>query len=763
MSSRLLRSIAAAAISSLLFAAGASANTITVTSNADPTGTAGTCTLRDAITAANTNAATNNCAAGNATPANPDTINFTLPGSPPHLIQLGSALPALDDVLAINGPGSGSLTVRGEGFSGYPVFHVDNDGSDPFPNVTLGGMKVTNGTRGILVDAATHLALDDVTVTGNEVASNGATGSAARGAGIESSLAAAIDIDNSTITQNTATATTTGPGDSYPDGAMSLGAGLDLASGGILTIDRSTISANTASANGNLFALASGGGIWSTAGPTTITMSTISGNSAMATVSELAGAGNADSEGGGIHQQGGDVGLSLNRVTASGNTAATVTGSAGGSGFTSGGGIDLVQTSANVLTGEVTGSTIAGNTVSETGPGGNTLQGANLNLSVGNVAADDFTFKSTIIANGTGAPNCDKEGAGDFGSLGYNLDTGATCLGTPATGDQTGVTTPSLNLGPLQDNGGPTFTRAPGLNSPAVDKGTAAGDTTDQRGLLRTFNMNPSNADDGTDVGALEQSVKATPPTNDFGFLQWGTTSGTPQSFLMNNYTGNTLPAGTVVGGANASDFQTSSDGCTNISVPNNTFCTLDVAFHPVSPGNGAKDAILAFSVSPVELATLTGTATEYVSVAPASQNFGSTQTGTPTGATAFVVTNAGPGTSGTFATTLAGPNASEFGITANTCAGQTLAALATCTVSVRFAPTTAGAKSASLNIVGAPGGTTSSALTGTATSPQPPPPPPSTNTGPTGQRAAALKKCKKKKSATARKKCKKKANKLPV
>jgi len=36
-------------------------------------------------------------------------------------------------------------------------------------------------------------------------------------------------------------------------------------------------------------------------------------------------------------------------------------------------------------------------------------------------------------------------------------------------------------------------------------------------------------------------------------------------------------------------------------------------------------------------------------------------------------------------------------------------------------------------------------------------------NSGPTGQRAAALKKCKKKHSAKARKKCKKKANLLPV
>jgi YVTN family beta-propeller protein len=46
-------------------------------------------------------------------------------------------------------------------------------------------------------------------------------------------------------------------------------------------------------------------------------------------------------------------------------------------------------------------------------------------------------------------------------------------------------------------------------------------------------------------------------------------------------------------------------------------------------------------------------------------------------------------------------------------------------------------------------------------TTPTPTPTPPSS--APTGQRAAALKKCKKKKSAKARKKCKQKANKLPV
>ncbi len=58
--------------------------------------------------------------------------------------------------------------------------------------------------------------------------------------------------------------------------------------------------------------------------------------------------------------------------------------------------------------------------------------------------------------------------------------------------------------------------------------------------------------------------------------------------------------------------------------------------------------------------------------------------------------------------------------------------------------------------------GNTSAVVTRNFTVASPPPPPP-TSTGPTGQRAAALKKCKKKKSAKARKKCKAKAKKLPV
>jgi CSLREA domain-containing protein len=762
MRSVLLRSAAAAAIGSLVLAAGASANTITVTSTADPVGTTGTCTLRNAIVAANANTPVVNCPAGNSTSSNPDTIDFNLPGSAPWTIQLDSALPTLDDVLTIDGPVAGSLTVRGElGTEDYRVFDVEEAGSAPFPDVTLKRMTITNGAGGIRVGAATAFAIDRVVVSGNSVASTNATQSSAAGAGIASTAGTTMNISNSTVSGNSATATTTGAGTCCSVFALATGAGVYLGQGGPLNISRSTISGNTASANGNQTARATGGGIFNDFGPTTITGSTISGNTAIGTVSELGGDGSASAEGGGIHQQGGNLGLSLDGDTISGNTAATVTGSASGNGFSSGGGIDLVQTVAGGLTGATTGSTIAGNTVSETGPGGATLQAANANLSVDDLPGPDFTFTNTIVAGGIGAANCEDEGAGSFGSLGYNIDSGTTCLGTPTTGDQTSVTSGNLALGPLKDNGGATETRAPGINSPAVDKGTAAGDTIDQRGLPRTFDMNPSNLDDGTDIGAFEQTILSGPdPSHDFGSRMWGTS--TTSSVYLLNRTGNSLTPGALAfSGTNPGDFGLSSDTCSNTALADGFSCTADAVFHPVSAGNGSRGpATLSFptNVAPtasVDSIDFTGDVTEYISLVPSPKDYGSTQMGTPTAATQFTVENAGPSSSGTLAVALTGPNASDFGITAEDCSGVSLADDGTCTVSVRFAPASAGAKSATLAVTGTPGGTQSSALTGTATAP---PSPPSTTTTP----PASKKKCKKAKkgASSAKKKCKKKKKK---
>jgi hypothetical protein len=111
-------------------------------------------------------------------------------------------------------------------------------------------------------------------------------------------------------------------------------------------------------------------------------------------------------------------------------------------------------------------------------------------------------------------------GEASINSLGYNLSSdaaGGDATTGPdgflnATGD---IRNTNPSLGPLQDNGGPTFTHELLTGSPAIDKGknfTTA--TTDQRGtgFARTVD-NPSitnsTGGDGPDIGAFEVQASA--------------------------------------------------------------------------------------------------------------------------------------------------------------------------------------------------------------------------------------------------------------
>jgi hypothetical protein len=111
------------------------------------------------------------------------------------------------------------------------------------------------------------------------------------------------------------------------------------------------------------------------------------------------------------------------------------------------------------------------------------------------------------------------DGLGEINSLGQNL-IGTTnplitilVLNHTYTNYLTGFTnTDIINvnplLGPLQDNGGPTFTQAPLPGSPVIDAGTNAGGLAfDQRGRPRTCDgrrLPNTNGSDGTDIGAVE-------------------------------------------------------------------------------------------------------------------------------------------------------------------------------------------------------------------------------------------------------------------
>ena len=81
-------------------------------------------------------------------------------------------------------------------------------------------------------------------------------------------------------------------------------------------------------------------------------------------------------------------------------------------------------------------------------------------------------------------------------SLGYNLDSDGSCGFTQATD----LLAMDAQLGPLQDNGGPTLTHNLDPGSPATNA-VPAGDcaiATDQRGEDRSQG-------DGCDIGAVER------------------------------------------------------------------------------------------------------------------------------------------------------------------------------------------------------------------------------------------------------------------
>jgi len=273
-------------------------------------------------------------------------------------------------------------------------------------------------------------------------------------------------------------------------------AGLTVANGGSeeggggIRNDHSMLLVDNCTVSGSYDAY-TGGGIYNDgsngSATLTVTNSTISGNHSAAPH----GAGN----GGGIFNDGyyGSATLTVTNSTFSDNFANLAGPSGGGAIYNYG------EFGSATLT--VHGSTFNGNS---------SYQGGAV-YNVGYFGSATVAIGDTILNGGELGANLDNW-SGSVTSLGYNLsnDNGGGFL--TATGDQ--INTDPM-LGPLQDNGGPTFTHALLMGSPAIDAGKNFGaETTDQRGpgFLRTFDdASIANADsgDGTDIGAYEVQ----PPT----------------------------------------------------------------------------------------------------------------------------------------------------------------------------------------------------------------------------------------------------------
>jgi CSLREA domain-containing protein len=383
----------------------------------------GLCSLREAITAANTNTtsgpAAGECAAGSGA----DTISFA--GN--YTITLAPAagqLPAITSPITVNGNGAANTIIQAHASPDTAttrVFYVDNGG-----NLTLNALTVRNGRcngscAGVSNDDGGGIfSTGTLKVINSIITANSASGA---GGGIYS-LSGTLTVTNSTFSGNAASI---------------FGGGIFGSGSGSLTVTRSTFSGNTATA---------GGGITS-AGALTVTNSTFSGNTAP-------GMGGA---GGGLYKFGArsPVTANVRNSTFHGNAAGIF-----------GGGV--YNSHSNLI---VTNTTLSGNTVNGSSgvPAG------------GGIYQDSFsgtvTLRNTIVANSPAGGNC----SGTIANGGGNLDSGATCSWGSDNNSQSNT---DPKLGPLTSNGGRTQTMALLAGSPAINKGTDADcPATDQRGIAR--------------------------------------------------------------------------------------------------------------------------------------------------------------------------------------------------------------------------------------------------------------------------------------
>jgi hypothetical protein len=519
-------------IITLLFAAmasvqSASATTITVNSTADPT-ESGKTTLRDALASA----------------ADGDTINFN--AAVTGTITLTSEL-LVNDSIIISGPGANVLAVNGNAAS--RVFHIASG-----KTVTISGLTITNGnptgnfpddSGGGIYNDHTTLTVSNCTVSGN---------SATWGGGIynfgENNGSASLTVSDSTVSGNSAGGTGAGGG-IYNDGENNGSATLAISNstlsgnsapygGGVLndafagnaalTVNNSTLSGNSASSFG--------GGIYNKAalGPPenpgtatlTVSNSTLSSNSAtssgggiynfstdvspaMLTISNSTLSSNSAENGAGIYNeaQGGlaigpaSATLTISNSTLSGNAASSF-----------GGGIYNHAISESRARATITNSTMSDNSAAN---GGGIYNVAEFN------GGAVVTIGETIFKAGASGANI-SDVSGIVTSLGYNLSSDDASAFLDASGDQNGT---NPLLGPLQNNGGSTFTHALLTGSPAIDAGAPPLDF-DQRGpnFVRVVNGR-------IDIGAFEVqgTLTSIPPAAPIATNATGVTN--------NNFTAN--------------------------------------------------------------------------------------------------------------------------------------------------------------------------------------------------------------------------------
>jgi hypothetical protein len=479
--------------------------------------------------------------------------------------------------LTIIGPGSSSLNISGNNGSAnrdFNIFTISKGGNLSISGVMVSGAITTD--NGGAFDNAGALTVSNCTISGNSARGSNFGGSG--GGGIFN--AGTLTVSNSTLSGNSAN----GPGG---------GGGINNTVSATLTVSNSNISGNSSPGFGG------GGGIYNRGGTVNISNSTISGNSATSTTGGAPGGGGIQNNGtltlsnstlsgnstvfngGGIHNGGN---LTVSNSTISGNTA----GLYGGGIFNPGGAT-------------ISNSTISGNSATAATSGGGGIRNRGtltlLNSTLSDNSAPGYggglsnlsgtlNIANIIIANSTGGSDLSGPGI-------VNLITGATAtnnlitiLALGSTAWATKVTSAALNLGPLQNNGGPTLTMALLPGSVAISTGSPTISNAppinglDQRGVNRSSTA-PS-------IGAFEigSFTAALNPT-------FGPTTSTADGFTVQitNYDAAFTFSGTATANGVVSISNAGLVTVTGVATGTSSTATIITTRFGYNPGSGIVTA----------------------------------------------------------------------------------------------------------------------------------------------------------------------------
>ena len=405
-----------------------------------------------------------------------DTITFAVSGT----IRLIRGELLVNKDVNISGPGTDNLAVSGNAKS--RVFHISTG-----TTATISGLTIKNGVAtgnypdnsggGIYNDHAT-LTVNDCAITGNFASVGGGINNDAFNPNHEN-VHAVLTINNSIFTENSVDGNggaiynyayrsyanlTINKSAFTGNAAASFGGAvgnvtLDAPTSTMVSLNNSTLTGNTATEGGGILNYS----VLNAPGTVEVNNSTLSGNSAeqgggicndsgdsgyvQVYVNSSTLTGNSGTDGGGISNfsDGGDAVLQISDSTLSSNSATT------------GGGIDNEGTSG-LASLDISSSTLTGNWAVDFGGGIYNYQ----------LFTPALNLLNTILNAGVSGENIYNVGNGRIISQGYNLSSDA--CGGYLTGPGDEINTDPL-LGPLQDNGGPTFTHELLNGSPAINAG----------------------------------------------------------------------------------------------------------------------------------------------------------------------------------------------------------------------------------------------------------------------------------------------------